>query len=132
MVLLSAVNRLKPKINLEYPNLCKFKYLSSIFAIDCNSSINYCNYFIFYETVTFCHYSSLKYVQSIFLAWVYSWNVLIFKATFSLNILSLYANKKRIYLPNVGIKAYLLYSEKIQCNTGTSIVSLYSKHDQSL
>ena len=47
--------------------------------------------------------------------------------------------EKRVYLLNVIIKAYLFYGEKIECNTGTSIVfSLKSyvhkcsKHDKSL
>ena len=44
--------RLKPKINFEYPNLYNFKYLCSAFAIGRNSSINYCDYFIFHKTVS--------------------------------------------------------------------------------
>ena len=49
----------KPQVNFQYPNLCKLKYLSSAFAIDCY------NYF-FHKTV------SLRYVQNVFQAWVYA------------------------------------------------------------
>ena len=30
--------------------------------------------------------------------------------------------RKRVYLLNVGIKTYLFYGKKIQCNNGMSIV----------
>ena len=39
-------------VNFEYPNLYKFKYSSSAFAVDYNSSISYWDYFIFHKTVS--------------------------------------------------------------------------------
>ena len=52
-----------------------------------------------------------------------------FKAIFSLNVLiSFMLIKKKVYLLNAGIKAYLFYGEKISCNTGKSIIALWKSY----
>ena len=67
---------------------------------------------------------------SLFSQWDFflHWNSLITNTTLLRQLqpkyaYSLFANKKGVYLLNAGIKAYLFYGEKIQCNTGASIVS---------
>ena len=98
-----------------YLNLYKFKYLGSAFTIecnssafpfDCNSSISFCDYFILHKTVSFLplFYSKISLDYFFYLG-------------ICLELL-------RVYLLNASIKAYLLYGEKIQCNTGANIVSL--------